>query len=145
MPVDITPNDRTKDIVDMCDIKYGDNSFDVIYNSHVLEHVADDIKAMKELYRCVKPSSEGGYVVLMVPLDIRLEKTIEDEKYNTPSLRLKYYGQEDHVRKYGRDFKDRLISVGFDVEELTCDEFVEQSLIEKYGMINNETIFVCRK
>lgn len=145
MPVDITNHRKVKDIVDMCNIKYEDNSFDVIYNNHVLEHVADDIKAMKELYRCVKPASEGGYIILMVPINYNLKHTLEKEEYNTPELRKEYYGQEDHLRMYGCDFKQRLESVGFEVEEVKCEEVIEKELIKKYGLIKNEIIFICRK
>ncbi|WP_296801401.1 methyltransferase domain-containing protein [uncultured Methanobrevibacter sp.] len=145
LPVDLELRYCVKEQVDMCSIQYGDNSFDVIYNSHVLEHVVDDVKALNELYRCVKPASEGGYVVIVIPLFRNMDYTLEKAEYNTPELRLKYYGQEDHLRKYGLDFKDKLIAVGFDVDELICGDFVNDDLIKKYGLIPTETIYVCKK
>jgi predicted SAM-dependent methyltransferase len=116
-PVDLfRKDDYIRENVDMANIPYEDNSFDIIFNNHVLEHVPNDKKAMEELYRVVKPSSENGVVIIMVPLSYNLNKTLEKEEYNTPELRLKHYGQHDHVRIYGKDFKDKLKSVGFSVE-----------------------------
>ncbi|KZX12193.1 ubiquinone/menaquinone biosynthesis C-methyltransferase UbiE [Methanobrevibacter curvatus] len=124
----------------MQDIPYPDNTFDLIYNSHVLEHVPDDIKAMNELYRVVKPYN--GKIVIMVP--ILKEETLEKEEYNTPELRSKYYGQFDHLRAYGKDFSERLKSVGFNVEVVSKDNLINKDEIKKHGRINDE-IYVCTK
>lgn len=145
LPVDIEMKALVKQRVDMCNMPFEDNSFDVIYNCHVLEHVENDIKAMNELYRCVKPSSEGGFIIIMVPLYRKMEVTLEKKEYNTPELRLKYYHQEDHLRKYGRDFKERLENIGFEVDELICSDFVADNLIEEYGLMKSETLFICKK
>ena len=144
-PADVEEGPRVKEIVDMCSIPYPDNTFDVIYNSHVLEHIPDDLKAMGELYRCVKPASEGGFVLIMVPLSRNLEHTFENEEYNTDELRLKYFGQEDHVRVYGIDIIDRLESVGFEVEEILCENFFDESTINNFGFYKYETMFICKK
>lgn len=149
-PVDISPdiyNERNMPIrkkVNMENIPYEDNTFNVIYNSHVLEHVSDDFKAMSELYRVLK---KDGVCITLVPINRNLEKTIENEEYNTPELRLKYFGQEDHVRLYGLDFKERLKNVGFDVEVFNTSDIItseaEKNLYKlNYGEIE---IFVCKK
>ena len=149
-PVDICENKRIRLIVDMCDIPFEDNTFDYIFASHVMEHIPDDIQAMSELYRTVKPSSEGGKVLLMIPLFKTLEKTFENPEYDTPELRLKYFGQEDHVRKYSWDFIDRLESVGFKVTTFTPQNVDKKTAI-KYGFptpspdTDAETVFVCEK
>ena len=146
LPVDLNPNHPLiKEVVDMCQIPYPDNTFEVIFNSHVLEHIPDDIKAMEELYRCVKPASENGLVIIMVPQDRNLECTFENEEYNTPKLRLKHFNQEDHVRIYGLDIKNRLESVGFHVTEIMCSELIDEKLIEYYGFYEKEVIFICKK
>ena len=81
--------------MDITDIQYPDNPFDVIYCSHVLEHVPDDRRALSEFYRILKPT---GWAILLVP--IIAEKTFEDPSITDPSERLKLFGQADHVRGY---------------------------------------------
>lgn len=149
-PVDID-FDRpfVKQAVDIQNIPFEDDYFDLIYCSHVLEHVPDDRKAMSELSRVLKP---GGTALILVPMNgiayelpYDEEKTLEDERYNTPELRDKYYGQFDHLRLYGNDFKDRLIDVGFNI---VSDDFIKRlgfETIERYALIRNEKIFECTK
>ena len=128
-------------IVNMEMIPYEDNAFDLIYNSHVLEHVSNDIQAMSELYRVLKPN---GACVVMVPMSSR-QKTLEKMEYNTPELRKKYYYQSYHLRLYGKDFKDRLASVGFDVEEVGAKDIVSLSDMAKYGLTPRDKVFIGRK
>ncbi|MGI6447642.1 MAG: class I SAM-dependent methyltransferase [Methanobrevibacter boviskoreani] len=143
-PVDINPKNNIRKQVDMCDIPFEDNSFDFIISCHVLEHIPDDKKAMSELYRVIKPNSQGGIVFLMVPIFRELNETFENPEYNTDELRTKYFGQKDHVRKYSTDFKDRLESVGFDV---TCYDPVklDKEINERYGFLDKDIIFICKK
>jgi SAM-dependent methyltransferase len=96
--------------MDITEIRYPDESFDVIYCSHVLEHVPDDRKAMREFRRVLKKS---GWAVLLVP--ITTESTVEDPSITDPAERLRLFGQDDHVRRYGPDYLDRLREAGFDV------------------------------
>lgn len=147
-PVDINPDDylnkqvKIRDIVNMEEIPYENNTFDIIYNSHVLEHVPDDIKAMNELYRVLK---DKGVCITLIPHYKSLDVTFENKNYNTPELREKYFGQKDHLRKYGKDFKDRLNSVGFHVEEVMPLDIVKTEFEKKtFGLID-ETVFICTK
>lgn len=146
-PVDIDPNTyesrniHIKQKVDMQDIPYGDNEFDFIYNCHVLEHIPDDIKSMGELYRVLK---EDGVCITLVP-QFNIEETLEKEEYDTPELRRIYYGQEDHLRKYGLDFKDKLESVGFNVEEVKAEDIIKSKTEKELYKLTNEVIYVCRK
>ena len=96
--------------VDVTEMEFPDASFDVVYCSHVLEHVPDDRKAMREFFRVLKP---GGWAVLLVPITV--EKTIEDPTLEDPAQSLALFGQEDHVRRYGKDYEDRLRDAGFAV------------------------------
>ena len=125
--------------MDITDIQYPDNSFDVIYCSHVLEHVPDDRKGMRELYRVLKP---GGWAVLDVP--ILREKTFEDPSITTPEQRERVYGQHDHVRAYGKDYKDRLEEAGF---EVTVDDFPQNLSDEKVSFhgLGSADIYFCQK
>ena len=149
-PVDISSkNPFIKEMVDIQDIPYEDDYFDVILCSHILEHVPDDRKAMRELCRVLNP---GGTALILVPMNGIVHevgdddsKTLEDERYNTPELRTKYYGQFDHVRLYGLDFKDKLTEAGFNVKS---DDYIKRlgfEKVEKYGLIKNEKIFECKK
>ncbi|MBK8554775.1 MAG: methyltransferase domain-containing protein [Lewinellaceae bacterium] len=105
--------------MDITDIQYPDAHFDAVICSHVLEHVPDDAKAMKEIHRVLKP---GGWAIMLVPIDANLEKTFEDASITDPEARLKAYGQSDHVRQYGMDFGKRLENAGFTVKR---DDFVQ--------------------
>jgi ubiquinone/menaquinone biosynthesis C-methylase UbiE len=98
--------------MDITNIQFPDETFDVVYCSHVLEHVPDDRKAMREFYRVLK---SNGWAVLLVPIIV--EKTFEDPSIDKPKDRLRLFGQSDHVRKYGRDYVDRLRESGFSVSK----------------------------
>jgi SAM-dependent methyltransferase len=91
-------------------IQYPDESFDVIFCSHVLEHVDDDRRAMREFARVLK---RDGWAILLVP--IMADVTYEDPTITDPAERLRAFGQEDHVRRYGPDYADRLREAGFHV------------------------------
>lgn len=104
-------DDRAMVRMDVTDIHYPDESFDVVYCSHVLEHVDDDRRAIRELYRVLRP---GGWAILLVP--VTGEETFEDPEITDPRDRLEAFGQEDHVRRYGPDVVDRFREAGFTVQ-----------------------------
>ncbi len=104
-------NPRAMVKMDITNIQYAEQSFDVIYCSHVLEHVVDDKQAMRELFRVLK---NDGWAVLVVP--ITSEKTFEDPSIVDPHERLHAFGQMDHVRRYGPDYIERLRGAGFTVD-----------------------------
>ena len=127
--------------MDICDIQYPDNSFDFIYCSHVLEHVLDDRKAMREFFRVLKGT---GWAILNVP--ITGEKTFEDSSIVHPKERLKAFGQEDHVRRYGRDYVDRLRDSGFSVEIVKVSNLVNNDEAVKMGLTQaSGEVYYCRK
>lgn len=98
--------------MDVTAIQFEDNFFDVIICNHVLEHVPDDRRAMAELYRVMKP---GGWGILQVPLSPLLDRTYEDPSIVSESAREQAFGQSDHVRIYGFDYRSRLEEAGFEV------------------------------
>jgi SAM-dependent methyltransferase len=134
----LNPNAMVK--MDIQDIQYPAESFDIIMCNHVLEHVPDDIKAMQEFFRVLK---KGGEAILLVPI-FPLEKIYEDAAITTPEGRLEAFGQGDHLRKYGHDYPDRLRSVGFIVKETHAREFLSENETKRMG-ITNEAIYHCIK
>lgn len=122
---------------DITNISFNDNSFDIIFCSHVLEHIPDDLLAMRELYRVLKP---GGFAILQVPIKDMfngrvIDKTYEDFSIATPEGREKAFGQNDHVRVYGRDFKDRVEAAGFIVR---IDKFIDslpEDKVKKFALL----------
>lgn len=135
--------DDVDDQIDLMDMHiYEDNRFDVFVCSHVLEHVTDDVKAMKELYRILKP---GGFGLVLVPIIPTLEKTLEDPSIDDEALQWKYYGQGDHVRMYNRqDFINRLAGVGFTVNQYGKDYFGEATFTLN-GISPTSVLYVVEK
>ncbi|WP_225035030.1 class I SAM-dependent methyltransferase [Winogradskyella sp. SM1960] len=127
---------------DICDLPFEDNSYDVILCNHVLEHIPDDTKAMQELYRVMKP---GGYGIFQIPQDLNREVTFEDDSITDRDERAKIFGQYDHVRVYGRDYFDKLRSIGFRVEEVDYTSQLSEDEITKYCLAKGEIIPVVFK
>lgn len=122
---------------DLCNLPFKNNTYDLILCNHVLEHIIDDIKALKEIYRVLKP---GGKAILQVPIDIEKEKSYEDNKIINPEDRNKHFGQYDHVRIYGMDFFQKLSKVGFRFEKIDLTSKLSEVDIKKYGLIKGELI-----
>lgn len=134
-------NDRSAMLkMDIMDIKAPDNYFDVVYCSHVLEHVDDDRKAIKELYRVLK---HGGWAAIMVPITAR--STIEDPTIIDPLERERLFGQYDHVRRYGPDIIKRLEDGGFKVSVIKYNDLVNKGDVQKLGLLESDKIFCCLK
>jgi len=114
-----------------------------------LEHVPDDKKAMLVFYRILK---RNGWAVLLVPLTDE-ERTYEDFSIDTDAGRTKAFGQYDHVRKYGKDYIDRLKYAGFNLVSAKLDELATVAEIEnlrlcedqKLSDLTNTEIFCCVK
>ena len=126
---------------DLVDLRFESESFDLIFCSHVLEHITDDHKAISEINRILRP---GGRAVIIVP--IRGETTVENLTITNPLEREKLLGQLDHVRVYGKDFPQRLERVGFSVQTLTITSLKNQALdLDRMGLNDRDIVFNCRK
>jgi len=126
--------------MDVTDIQYPDDTFDVIYCSHVLEHVPDDRKAMSEFARVLKP---GGWAVIQVP--IKSDTTYEAPDVTDPSERERLFGQSDHVRVYGKDYVERLNSAGFDVDVVSYYNSLSDETLLRTGLRHErDDIYICR-
>lgn len=128
--------------LDVTAIPLLDNQFDCIICYHVLEHVPDDRSAMRELFRVLKP---GGWAILQSPIEETRKRTFEDQSVIGPEDREMIFGQSNHVRIYGLDYKDRLQNTGFIVK---VDDYIKKlpnALVKKYGLEENENIYLCVK
>ena len=127
---------------DICNLPFKENSFDFILCNHVLEHINDDKKAMKELYRVL---NKNGTAILQVPINQKSSKTFEDSSIVDKKERIEKFGQYDHIRLYGLDYFKKLESFGFKVDPLKYSKKFTESEIIKYGLIKDEIIPVCKK
>lgn len=100
---------------DVQQIPLPDNSVEVVLCNHILEHVADDRRALRELHRILKP---GGWGIVLSPVDSTCEHTYEDDSITDPAERTRIFGQYDHRRIYGRDYADRLREAGFEAADI---------------------------
>ncbi|HXI69235.1 MAG TPA: methyltransferase domain-containing protein [Verrucomicrobiae bacterium] len=115
------------DQVDLMDMHiYRDGQFDFFICSHVLEHVNDDRKALRELFRV---TSSGGSGIVMVPVALDVDKVDEDPSVTDEGERWRRFGQHDHVRLYSKKvFLERLQEAGFKVTELGVSHFGAEKL-----------------
>ena len=127
---------------DICDLPFLDNSYDFILCNHVLEHIVDDNKAIRELYRVLK---KNGIGIFQVPIDYNRDTTFEDFSVTNKKERNKLFGQYDHVRIYGLDFFDRLQKAGFSVERCEYTSKLSKEDIIKFCLPKKEIIPICRK
>lgn len=129
--------------LDVLEMPFGERDFDVVFCNHVMEHVEDDLKAMAEIFRVLKP---GGWGILQVPLFYPLaETTFEDKAITEPAEREKAYGQSDHVRLYGKDYIQRLQSAGFEAKEVWLSEELPKEEVERLVLPVDEPIFFVRR
>lgn len=126
--------------MDITDIDYPAGSFDVILCSHVLEHVPDDRKGLREFYRVLSPT---GWALIQIPVTDPI--TFEDPTITDPEERLRMFGQRDHVRRYGPDVRGRMEEAGFAVEEITTENTASPGEIVRMGLMPGDRIYLCRK
>jgi len=145
-PIDLQPEmyaygSKTKKM-DVTAMTFSDGYFEVVMCNHVLEHIPDDMKAMREMFRVLK---SDGYAILNVPVNTHLEETFEDASVTDPKKREEIFGQCDHVRIYGKDYITRLNEAGFNVEVVNYVSRFTHNEKFKFGLKENELIYYCTK
>lgn len=140
---DINPA-YARNVIDITDIHFPDNYFDLIICSHVLGHVPDEATAVKELKRVL---SFEGEAIIMTVLDLNAAVTLEDTTVVSAQERLNKYGEPDLCRLHGMDFKERLVKGGFKVEPIDYRKRFSQEENERFSLGDGkrEIIFSCRK
>lgn len=128
--------------IDLTELTFDDATFDCVISNHVLEHIPDDRKAMSEILRVLKV---GGNAIITVPINESLTETLEDPSIQTAEDRKKHYGQWDHVRWYSTDIKERLESVGFEVELIRYARQFSAQDVAKFGFKDNIIIRATKK
>lgn len=128
--------------MDIHEIPFAEESFDVVFCNHVLEHVRDDHLAMTEMLRVLKP---GGWAILQIPIfQPWRETTYEDHTITDPKDREVAFGQDDHVRMYGQDYPERIRKAGFEVKEIDLREVLSPEEVKRYAL-PNELIYRAEK
>jgi SAM-dependent methyltransferase len=126
--------------MDLTRIPFRDGAFDVVLCSHVLEHVPDDRTAMEELRRVLRAS---GWAILQVPIEGTT--TDEDPAVQDPAERERRFGQRDHVRRYGTDYRERLRRAGFEVRTFAASDVVGRQNVRRMGIMADEDVHYCTR
>lgn len=124
---------------DITDIQYKDGFFDFVIMNHVLEHIDDMEQAMREVKRVMK---KNGKLIISFPICMD-QDTLELPNITSDADRLEYYGQEDHVRLFGRDYVQRIADFGFSVTVYSPNECCTEKEIERYGFIHDDVLMIC--
>ena len=132
---------RADVLADVTALPFEDESFDLINCLHVLEHVPDDRRAIRELFRVLRP---GRFAVLQVPPD-PVEATVEDTSVMSPTERERRFDQYDHVRLCGPDYGARMAEAGFVVTAVDPVEPLSHQTRERYGVRTGEPFYLCEK
>lgn len=135
--------DSKVQFADATKLQFSSNSFDYILASHILEHIPDDVQAMEEMYRILKP---GGIAILQSPFSEKLINTIEDKIIHNPEQQAYLFGQEDHVRIYAfQDYVSRLQLVGFQVSVIEQSSLYNEDCLKNYALQPGEKLVLATK
>jgi len=117
-------------------------AYDFFICSHVLERLADDHKALSELFRILKP---GGSGILIVLINLRIDKIREDSLVTDIGERWRRFGQDDHIRLYSkRGFVERVEKAGFTLHQYGVDFFGED-VFSQHGISPKSMLYMVQK
>ena len=126
---------------DVQEIPIEDGAFDCVICNHIMEHVEDDRKALREIYRILR---RGGWGVILSPVELEREKTFEDDTITDREERTRIFGQYDHRRIYGRDYTERLQEAGFEVYDIPYKEAFTAAEQQRYALCDDH-LYIVRK
>lgn len=124
---------------DACNLPFADDSFDLMVQFHVLEHIPDDGAAIREMVRVLKP---GGIALIQVPY--RHSQPTDEDPSAPPEERIRRFGQIDHIRYYGQDFNDRLRDNGFTVKYITASDILSEQRMKRCNVLPGDPLWICR-
>ena len=133
---DINPSKGIKKI-NIENIDYQDNYFDLIICSHVLEHVNDDL-AISNLKRVLK---KNGIALILFPIIDAWKKTYRNKDIKNKTDRNFHFLQWDHLHLFGRDVEEKLSGDGFELKRII--PFGEECV--KFGISQGNSLFVLKK
>lgn len=139
---DLIPHTADVERMDMMAIPCEGESFDLVIANHVLEHVSDDRIAVHEIFRVLRP---GGHAILQTPFSAKLQSTWSDPGVDTDTARLHAYGQEDHVRLFGRDIFARFANSGLEACVAAHEDLLADFNAAQYGVNSEEPFFLFRR
>jgi SAM-dependent methyltransferase len=136
---DIFPSSPDVQRIDIMQIPYPDQSFDLVIANHVLEHVESYPQCLKEVRRVLRI---GGLAILQTPYSSKLEETWSDQGIDDDASRLHAYGQEDHVRLFGKDIFARIASSGLTSRVRNHGDLLPHIDASKFGVNHAEPFFL---
>jgi len=139
---DLYPASPDIERIDLLSMGLESGSVDLLIANHVLEHVADDGRALAEIRRVLRV---GGYAILQTPYARKLHNTWEDPGIADAAARFQAYGQADHVRLYGRDIFDRFTAAGFESCVRQHADLLPDIDAHKFGVNRAEPFFLFRR
>lgn len=125
--------------LDVCNLGFSENRFDFVICNHVIDEIRDDMRALTELFRVVKP---GGTAILQVPYSTVSPNTIENKDDNASFV----FGR--YVRVYSKEnYIDRMKEAGFLVQTFNFldDNKYGHAFVNRHALNPEEGIFVASK
>lgn len=139
---DLVPHSPDVIPLDMQNTGFEDEAFDYVMANHVLEHVDDLERSLSEVFRILAP---GGRAILQTPYSEVLERTWSDPGIRSPEARFIAFGQEDHVRVFGRDIVEKVTSMGFEPDIRLHRDVLASRDPSIHGVNAAEPLFLFRK
>jgi len=128
--------------IDLTAIDTQDNSFEIFIANHILEHIVEYKKALKEINRVL---CSFGIAILQTPFSPVIYKNFEDPNIDTDETREIYYGQSNHVRLFGKQLFDDIMEAGFNVYYLEHESILTEYNSDKYGVNSREGLILAIK
>ena len=114
---------------DIMAIPHPEATFQGVYCSHVLQDVQDDVRALAECFRVLKP---GGWAIVNVPVKGRA--TIDHRDAPLNPRRAGDPRPAEHLRTYGADFAERMASVGFAMRVIDAADLAKAEEQRRFGI-----------